>query len=76
VKERYRAYEDLYGSVREAHWKLLTYRSGTLKLYNIAKDIGEKNDVAKDQLEKVAELKKKFIAWEKEMALEKYSRVQ
>lgn len=72
----YRAYEDLYGSVREADWKLLTYRSGVLKLYNIAKDIGEKNDVAKDHLEKVAELKKKFIAWEKEMAVDKYSGVQ
>jgi len=72
----YRAYEDLYVSVREGDWKLLAYRSGTLKLYNIAEDIGEKNDVATAHPEKVAELKTKLINWEKEMGVEKYSGVQ
>lgn len=72
----YRAYEDLYASVREGDWKLLAYRSGKLKLYNIAKDVREENDVASSNPEKVANLKAKFIAWEKEMDVVKYSGVQ
>tara|TARA_B110000305_G_scaffold164206_1_gene181592 strand:+ start:4343 stop:6088 length:1746 start_codon:yes stop_codon:yes gene_type:complete len=47
----YRAYEDLYASVREGDWKLLAYRSGTTKLYNIKDDIGERNDVTWDDRE-------------------------
>ncbi len=72
----YRAYEDLYASVREGDWKLLAYRGGTLKLYNIADDIGEKNDRATSHPEKVAELKAKLAAWEKEMQVEQYSGIQ
>jgi len=72
----YRAYEDLYASVRLGDWKLLAYRSGTLKLYDIAEDMGEKNDVAVDQPAKVKELVAKLIAWEKEMGVEQYSGVQ
>ena len=40
----YRAYEDLYASVREGDWKLLAYRSGDLKLYNVVKDGMEQYD--------------------------------
>lgn len=72
----FRAYEDLYGSVREGDWKLLAYRSGMLKLYNIANDEGETNDLAASNPEKVADLKGKLIDWEKEMKVEKYSGVQ
>ena len=72
----YRAYEDLYASVRSNDWKLLAYRSGTLKLYNIAKDEGEKNDVAASNPEKVAALKAFLADWEKKMKVEKYSGVQ
>lgn len=72
----YRAYEDLYVSVRSKDWKLLAYRSGTLKLYNIAADIGEKNDLAAAYPEKVADLKAKLIDWEKDMGVENYSGVQ
>jgi len=72
----YRAYEDLYASVREGDWKLLAYRSGMLKLYNMAKDIGEKNDLADAHPEKVSELKSKLLGWEKEMGVEAYSGVK
>ncbi|MEX0321019.1 MAG: sulfatase-like hydrolase/transferase [Puniceicoccaceae bacterium] len=72
----YRAYQDLYASVREGDWKLLAYRSGVLKLYNIAEDIGEKNDVAESNPEKVSELKAFLAHWEKEMKVEEYSGVQ
>jgi arylsulfatase A-like enzyme len=72
----YRAYEDLYASVREGDWKLLAYRSGIVKLYNIPQDIKEQNDLAPSFPEKVTELKAKLINWEKEMDVVKYSGVQ
>ena len=72
----YRAYEDLYASVRDGDWKLLAYRSGTLKLYNIANDIGETNDLASANSLKVSELKAKLAAWERKMGVERYSGVQ
>lgn len=72
----YRAYEDLYASVREGDWKLLAYRSGTLKLYNITKDQGEAHDIAQAHPEIVALMKQQLIAHEKEIKLEKYSGVR
>ncbi|TWT80785.1 Arylsulfatase [Planctomycetes bacterium CA13] len=72
----YRAYEDLYASVRRGDWKLLAYRSGTVKLYNIAKDIKEANDIAEANPEKQKELLTKLVEWEKEMGVEKFSGVQ
>ena len=72
----YRAYEDLYASVRHQDWKLLAYRCGTVKLYNIAKDIKEGRNLAKSHPEKVKELTAKLMAWEREMGVEKYSGVQ
>lgn len=72
----YRAYEDLYASVRSGNWKLLAYRSGTTKLYNLAQDIGEERDLVKSQSAKAAELRAKLISWEKKMGVERYSGVQ
>ena len=72
----YRAYEDLYVSVREGNWKLLAYRSGKLELYNISEDFKEKKELSKQHPKKVKELVKKLIKWEKEMKVEKYSGVQ
>ncbi|MDU0356425.1 hypothetical protein RS130_23255 [Paraglaciecola aquimarina] len=72
----YRAYEDLYASVREGDWKLAAYRSGRKMLYNIRQDIGEKNDLSVQHPEIVDRLTTKLVAWEKDMKLEKYSGVQ
>jgi arylsulfatase A-like enzyme len=72
----YRAYEDLYASVREEDWKLLAYRSGMVEIYSIAKDIKEEHDLAKVHPEKVKELLVGLVAWEKEMGVEEYSGVQ
>ncbi len=72
----YRAYEDLYVSVREGDWKLLAYRSGAIKLYNIANDISETTDVAAKHPQRVQALREKLIAWEIEMGVERYSGVQ
>lgn len=72
----YRAYEDLYASVREGEWKLLAYRSGTLKLYNIADDEGETADLAQSHPEKVQKLVAQLKDWEVEMDVDQYSGVQ
>ena len=69
----YRAYEDLYASVREGDWKLLAYRSGTLKLYNVARDIGETTDLATKYPGRVKSFSNKLKRWEKEMEVEQYS---
>lgn len=69
----YRAYEDLYASVRNGDWKLLAYRSGIVKLYNIANDISEQNDLAETQPAIVKELRAKLVEWEKKMNVETYS---
>lgn len=72
----YRAYEDLYASAREGDWKLLAYRSGKLKLFNITDDPSEQHDLASERGLIVNKLKVKLVNWEKEMELEKYSGVQ
>ncbi|EMI22880.1 N-acetylgalactosamine 6-sulfate sulfatase (GALNS) [Rhodopirellula maiorica SM1] len=72
----YRAYEDLYASVRQHDWKLLAYRSGLVKLYNIANDIGELHDLSQTHPEKTQELVQKLAAWERHMNVQKYSAIQ
>lgn len=72
----YRAYQDLYASVREGDWKLLAYRSGKVNLYNIATDEVEQHDLSQTELDRVRQLKAKLIDWERRMGVEKYSGVQ
>lgn len=72
----YRAYEDLYVSVRDGDWKLLGYRSGKLELFNIAKDKEEKQEVSKNNPKKVKELVVKLIKWEKEMEVSSFSGIK
>ncbi len=72
----YRAYEDLYVSVRDGDWKLLAYRSGKLQLFNIAEDIKEQNDLSEKYPNKVKELVGKLKVWEKEMGVASFSGVQ
>lgn len=47
-----------------------------MKLYNISKDIKEKNNLPKAHPEKVKELRAKLAEWERDMGVEKYSGVQ
>ncbi|QDT04435.1 Arylsulfatase [Rubripirellula lacrimiformis] len=72
----YRAYQDLYASVREGDWKLLAYRSGAASLYNIAIDQAEQSDVATANPEKVSELTEKLVEWERQMGVQQYSGFQ
>ena len=71
----YRAYEDLYASVRSGDWKLLAYRSGTVELYNVANDPREQTDMAARQPVQVKEMLAQLVAWEKEKGVEEYSGV-
>jgi arylsulfatase A-like enzyme len=56
------------GAIRAGHWKLIEYfEDGHLELYNLASDIGEKKNLAKEQPGKAAELLAKLQAWRKEV---------
>jgi arylsulfatase A-like enzyme len=56
------------GAVRDGDWKLIEwYEDGALELYNIAQDIGEKNNLAAQHPDKVKALREKLIAWRKEV---------
>lgn len=72
----FRAYEDLYGTVRDGDMKLIAYRSGDLKLFNIADDIGETSDIADANPEVVRRMADQLYMWEKEMQVDQYSGVK
>ncbi|WP_254511002.1 sulfatase family protein [Anatilimnocola floriformis] len=57
-------------AVRHGDYKLVVSKGGSGKpeLYNLAADIGESKDLAKDQPEKVKELQSLYDAWNKEQA--------
>ena len=52
------------GAVRSGDWKLLEFfEDGRLELYNLKNDIGEQNNLAESEPDKVRELHEKLIAW-------------
>lgn len=57
-------------AVRHGDFKLVVARggSGQPELYDLATDIGEANDLAKEQPEKVKELRSLYDTWNKEQA--------
>ncbi len=50
-------------AVRKGDWKL-THFDGAPKLFNLASDLGEKNDLASQHPEKLAELEADYKAWD------------
>ena len=52
--------------VREGPWKLYVTKDGA-ELYNLADDLGEKNDLAAAHPQRVSQLGKLLSAWEKEV---------
>ena len=53
-----------YSIVRAGDWKLIRrYEGKRYKLYNLADDIGERDDLASKMPEKVAELEKRLDRW-------------
>jgi len=55
-------------AVREDKWKLLFNREGSLELYDLEGDIGEKNNLAKQNPEIVKRLQQTYKAWKNQMA--------
>ena len=54
------------GAIRMGNWKLIErYEDGRLHLYNLKDDIGELNDLADKEPERVATMKSKLHAWYK-----------
>ncbi len=52
------------GAVRYKNFKLIEYyENGTVQLFDLAKDIGELNDISKQNPEKVKELKEMLHKW-------------
>jgi len=54
-------------AVREGKWKLL-FRKGSLELYNLQEDIGEKNNLVKQNPEIIKGLQWAYQAWKNQMA--------
>ncbi len=54
-------------AMRSGNWKLIQYfENNEFELYNLDKDLTEKNNLANKNLKKLAELKAKLAAWQKQ----------
>jgi arylsulfatase A-like enzyme len=54
------------GAVRVGDWKLIEfYEDNRVELYNLAEDVGEKNNLAAKMPEKAAEMRKTLDDWRK-----------
>ena len=56
-------------SIRERDWKLVEYLDGTgdVEVYNLAEDIGETNNLVKENPGRAADLKKKLNQWRQQV---------
>jgi hypothetical protein len=62
-------------AVRAGDWKLVTVpQQGGTMLFNLKEDIGEKNNVAQTQPEKLKELQAAYVEWEKGTQASKWVR--
>src|SRR5690606_6081552 len=58
-----------YGAIRSGDWKLIEfYEDMRVELYNLADDLGEKNDLAASNPAKAAALRQKLHAWRASVA--------
>lgn len=56
------------GAIREGDWKLVErYEDGRVHLYNLKEDIGELNDIAEQNAERVAAMRDRLHRWYKEV---------
>ena len=54
-------------AIRNGDWKLIEYfENGDLELYNLKEDVGEKNNMAESNPQKLKELKSQLEKWRKE----------
>lgn len=57
-----------HGAIREGDWKLIEwYEDGSLELYDLSRDVGEKNNLAVRHPDKTRALHAKLAAWRKEV---------
>ncbi len=57
-----------YSAIRCGKWKLIEWlEDGSAELFNLEKDIGEKNDLAKSYPQKVKSLRNKLHKWRKDV---------
>jgi len=57
----------LGSAVREGDWKLIeNFDDGSVELYNLARDLSEKNDLAEQMPDRANDLKRKLRAWRQE----------
>ncbi len=61
----YRSYEDQYAAIIFEDWKLIKYRSGKYKLFNVVDDISEKKNLIGKGFSIEKRLKRKLNKWEK-----------
>ena len=57
-------------AVRDGHWKLLREGSARTMLFDVSKDLGERNDVAASNTAVVRRLHQLLLAWEKDVDAE------
>ncbi len=62
----HRSYEDQNSAIVEGDWKLIKYRSGMLKLFNIATDESETTNLVESEPERTAEMLKRLNKWQDE----------
>ena len=55
-------------AIRKGQYKLLTLKGGEKHLYDLSQDIGEKNDLLKNQPELAEKLETEFAAWNSQLA--------
>ncbi len=56
------------GVIRQGDFKLIEFfEDGTLELYNLSEDIGEKNNLAQKMPDKVRELHERLVRWREEI---------
>ena len=52
------------GAIREGEYKLIErYEDGRVHLYNLADDVGERNDIADQNPERVTQMRSRLHAW-------------
>jgi arylsulfatase A-like enzyme len=55
-------------SIRRGNWKLLEYlEDNRIELYDLAKDIGERNDLAKQMPDRAEQLRRRLDAWRQDV---------
>lgn len=56
------------GAIRMGDWKLIErFEDGRVHLYNLKEDIGERNDLASEQPQRIERMRKKLHAWYKQV---------